>query len=96
MNLIIERNHLEDLSGALGDILERHLYPRTYATDLATVVALARSRMTEIGRVRVNKRRKTLQKRPQLWQIGGMEKQKTGMKNWCFGNTFFYSLVRRL
>jgi hypothetical protein len=33
-------------------------------------ITLARSRMTDIRRVRVNKRRQTLQKQRHLWQIG--------------------------
>jgi hypothetical protein len=41
----------------------------------AWYITLARSRMTDIGRVRVNQRRQTLQKQRHLWQIGSMEKQ---------------------
>lgn len=39
MNLIIERNHFDGLSGALEDIRERNLYPTTYATDHATAAS---------------------------------------------------------
>ena len=40
MNLIVEKNHFDGLSGALDEIRKKELYPTTYATDHATAAEL--------------------------------------------------------
>jgi gentisate 1,2-dioxygenase len=40
MSLIIMKGHFDGLSGALKDIVEKNLFPTTYATDHATAANL--------------------------------------------------------